>query len=241
MQNTLPICGFQKTTLLDFPGHVASTVFLGGCNFRCPFCHNGELVLFPNDYTAYSTEDILSHLQKRKGILSGVCISGGEPTLYPELIDFMDKIKELGYLIKLDTNGSHPELLKTIISKGLVDYIAMDIKSSPDSYHKACGLICSNPDTDNLLSVINTSIAVIRNSSIPYEFRTTVVKGLHSADTFAQIGLWLNGKDHYFLQNYVESEHVLQPGFSGFTKDELLNFAEICKPYFASVTLRGID
>jgi pyruvate formate lyase activating enzyme len=247
MQNKLPICGLNKTTLLDYPTHVASTVFLGGCNFRCPFCHNGELVLSPTEYIAYSEADILAHLAKRKGILSGVCISGGEPTLYPALKDFMQKIKMLGYQIKLDTNGSKPAFLAELIHAGLVDYIAMDIKADEAAYPEAIGLCTLKKEqsafenSSTLLSSIHESIHLIRTSGVAYEFRTTVVKGLHNEATFYKIGEWLHGSGAYFLQNYVKSEHVINPVFSSFSKAELEVFAEICRPHFASVIIRGVD
>lgn len=247
MPNTLPICGLNKTTLLDYPEHVASTIFLGGCNFRCPFCHNGELVLSPTDYISYSEEDILAHLSKRRGVLSGVCITGGEPTLYPALKDFMQKIKALGYQIKLDTNGSRPDFLSKLMQSGLIDYIAMDIKADPASYPKAIGAslfpkeISAVGDSGSLLSAINESIQLIRSSRIPYEFRTTTVKGLHDEETFQKIGEWLHGSGSYFLQNYAESDHVINPVFSPFTKEELTEFAKICEPHFSSVSIRGVD
>ena len=248
MQNALPICGLTKTTLLDYPGHVASTVFLGGCNFRCPFCHNGQLVLSPQSCPAFTNEDILMHLKKRRPILSGVCISGGEPTLYPALTEFLRQIKELEYPVKLDTNGSNPAFLSELIKAGLIDYIAMDIKSDPDSYPAACGLTgkaeTTSPDTlpaAGLLGQISRSICLIRKCGIPYEVRTTVVKGLHTKETFERIGEWLHGSGSYYLQGYIASDNVLSPIFSSFSLEEMEHFADICRPHFESVTIRGVD
>lgn len=240
MQNSLPICGLNKTTLLDYPGHVASTIFLGGCNFCCPFCHNGELVLSPKDFITYSEEDILTHLNKRKKVLSGVCITGGEPTLYPSLPDFISNIKEIGYLVKLDTNGSNPDLLSDLYTRNLLDYVAMDIKSDPAHYAQTVH-IHPFASSEKLVSTINRSIQIIRESKIPYEFRTTAVKGLLNSDIFRAIGEWLHGDDNYFIQNYKESDYVINPVYSGFTNDELNEFAQICTPHFANVTIRGVD
>ncbi len=248
MQSGLPICGLTKTTLLDYPGHVASTIFLGGCNFRCPFCHNGQLVLSPQSFISCSEDDVLVHLKKRRPILSGVCISGGEPTLYPDLKELLIQIKGLGYPVKLDTNGSNPAFLADLIKAGLIDYIAMDIKSDPDSYPAACGLADSSEitPTGTVMAVrlsdrIDQSIDLIRSCGLSYEFRTTVVKGLHTKETFQKIGEWLHGSGSYFLQGYLASENVLSPVFSSFTRKEMELFADICRPHFASVAIRGVE
>ena len=169
----MKICGLQKTTLLDFPGHVAATVFTGGCNFRCPFCHNSELL--PGTVEAeYETGEVLDFLRKRKGILEGVCITGGEPTLQPDLEDFIRSVRELGLLVKLDTNGYKPDLLRDFCRKGLVDFVAMDIKAGRSHYAAAAGV-------DGMrLERIDESIRFLLEGSVPYEFRTTVVRGLHT-------------------------------------------------------------
>ncbi len=234
--NEIKICGLQKTTLLDYPGHVAATIFLGGCNFRCPFCHNAELL--GNDAPPqYSEGELLSFLKKRSGILEGVCITGGEPTLRPEGLEaLIRKIRELGLSVKLDTNGSRPDVLRQLAAEGLLDYIAMDIKAGPDNY----GTVCQVPDMD--LTPVCESIAWLKGGTIPYEFRTTAVKGLHTAADFEQIGPWIAGCGRYYLQNYKESDMVLKPdGFDSFSKKELLEFADIVKPYAETVQLRGID
>lgn len=232
----ITICGLQKTTLLDYPGHVAATVFLGGCNFRCPFCHNAELL--GNDAEAqYSREEVAAFLTKRKNILEGVCITGGEPTMQPEALeDFIREIRSLGLLVKLDTNGTRPDVLKDLAGKSLLDFVAMDIKASPEHYPQVCGVPGLN------LDAVKESVSWLKTGPLPFEFRTTAVKGLHTGEDFRQIGPWIEGCQHYYLQNYVASELVLHPeGFDGFTKEELLEFAEIVKPYVGNVALRGID
>ena len=231
----MQIHGFNKTTLLDYPGHVASTIFTGFCNFRCPFCQNGDLVLHPASLPLLSEEDILAHLRKRRGILTGVCVSGGEPTLQPDLEPFLYCIKELGYLIKLDTNGYQPEVLQSLHEKKLLDYIAMDIKSSPRNYAAVAGL----PGLD--MGRIRSSVDFIRTCGLAYEFRTTVVRELHSASDFQRIGCWLQGCDAYFLQSYAESDGVISPMFTSCTREELEGFRKILLPFIPNTSLRGVD
>ena len=231
----MQIHGLNKTTLLDYPGRVAATVFTGACNFRCPFCHNGDLVLHPEEQPLIPEAEFFEFLQKRKGILTGVCISGGEPTLQSDLPVFLSRIKKLDYKIKLDTNGYLPEVLVNLCREHLVDYIAMDIKSGQSGYSKACGL----PALD--FSLIKESVNMIRNCGLPYEFRTTVVKELHQSEDFAQIGKLLHGCNAYFLQSYKESEQVLLPGFHACSKEELLSFAAQLRPDIPNTALRGID
>ena len=231
----MKICGLQKTTLLDFPGHVAATVFTGGCNFRCPFCHNSELL--PGTVEAeYETGEVLDFLRKRKGILEGVCITGGEPTLQPDLEDFIRSVRELGLLVKLDTNGYKPDLLRDLCGKGLLDFVAMDIKAGRSRYATAAGV-------DGMrLERIDESIRFLLEGSVPYEFRTTVVRGLHTDEDFKEIGPWIKGCGDYYLQNFTESGQVLEPGvFSGFGKEELEGFAQLVRPYVGRAALRGID
>lgn len=230
----MKIHGFNKTTLLDYPGHVAATVFTGGCSFRCPFCHNGELVLSPESQPLIPEEEVLAHLKKRQGILEGVCITGGEPTLQPDLADFMKKIKGLGYLVKLDTNGYHPEVLRQLLAEGLPDYVAMDIKAAPENYAKAAG--CPGLD----FSRIEESISILKNCTIPYEFRTTVVQGLHTVEEFIAIGRLLEGSRACYLQAFRENENVIQAGFGAFPEDDMTKIREIMKNYLEEVQLRGI-
>lgn len=230
----MKICGLQKTTLLDYPQHVAATIFTGGCNFRCPFCHNSDL-LGPDAEPAYTADEVLSFLKKRTSLLEGVCITGGEPTLQPDLEAFIRELRGLGYLIKLDTNGYMPKVLRDLASKGLLDYVAMDIKSSKEGYPAVAGLKSLD------IGRIEESVRFLMEGSIPYEFRTTVVKELHSAEDFRSIGAWLHGCSRYYLQNYEESDQVLRPGFSSCSKEELLRFIDILKADIHDVGLRGID
>lgn len=230
----MKICGLQKTTLLDFPGHIAATIFLGGCNFRCPYCHNSSLL--KNDVTAlYSMKEVLSFLEKRTSVLEGVCITGGEPTLQPDLMLLITEIRKMGYLIKLDTNGYFPSRLKELCSLGLLDYVAMDIKSSRERYKEAVGISALD------ISLIDESVSFLMENPVSYEFRTTVVKGLHRQEDFISIGRWLKGCSKYYLQNYVDSKQVLSPGFTSFSKEELLTFSELLYPFIPATFLRGMD
>lgn len=232
----MQILGFNKTTLLDYPGKIAATIFLGGCNFRCPFCHNSSLIL-PSQFPAstISFDEILAFLKKRQNILEGVCISGGEPTLSDKLPELLFKIKELGYPIKLDTNGSQPKVIKYLIEQGLIDKIAMDIKTSPENYARLIGR--SSFD----LSSIYESVELIKNSSCEYEFRTTVVRELHTEQDFLSIRSWLDGASCYYLQAYRDSENVLMPGFHSYSISELKNFQRLLLETIPIVEIRGID
>ena len=229
------IYGFQTLTLLDYPGVVACTVFLGHCNFRCPFCQNGNLVLHPEREPLIDEETVFSHLEKRKGLLDGVCITGGEPTLESELPDFLGKVREMGYRIKLDTNGYRPEVLKSLAEAGLVDYVAMDIKNSPDRYGETAGLA----DLDVLR--IQESVEFLMRGAVDYEFRTTVARELHGRAEFERIGKWLAGCRKYCLQNYRESEFVLQPVFSAYSREQLERFRELLLRSLGQVEVRGVD
>ena len=231
----MQICGFNRTTLLDFPEHVACTVFTGGCNFRCPFCQNGDLVLHGGSLPVLDEEEVFGVLRKRKGILTGVCVTGGEPTLQRDLDVFLSRVKELGYLVKLDSNGYRPEVLQSLCERGLVDYFAMDIKSSPENYARTAGV----KELD--MGLIRESVDFIRSCGLDYEFRTTVVRELHSSGDFLSIGEWLKGCKAYFLQSYVESEGVICKEFSSYSKEELEEFVMLLKPYIDNVSLRGVD
>lgn len=231
----MQIHGLNKTTLLDYPEHVAATIFTGGCNFRCPFCHNGDLVLHPDSYPMISQEEIFSFLQKRCSVLSGVCITGGEPTLQPDLLPFVEKIKDMGYLVKLDTNGYRPDVLKQLLAEGLLDYVAMDIKHSREKYSIATGV--SEMD----ISRIAESVELLKQSKISYEFRTTVVKELHAKEDFTAIGEWLLGAKTYFLQSYRDNENVILREFSAYGKEELEAFVTLLAPFVEKVALRGVE
>ena len=207
------ISGLQKLTLLDFPGRLAATVFFGGCNFRCPFCHNASLVLSPERCEKISEEELLSFLESRRGKLSGVCITGGEPTLYKELKGFIKKIKDMGFAVKLDTNGTSPDLLSELISEGLVDYVAMDIKNSQKKYALTVG-----KEVD--IEKIKRSVDILLSGKIDYEFRTTVVRELHEKEDFLAISEWISGAKRYFLQTFEDSGDLIGSGFSAYSKDE---------------------
>lgn len=238
----MQICGLTKTTLLDYPEHIAATVFLGGCNFRCPFCHNRDLVLSPDSLPRILEEEFFSFLKKRTGILTGVCVSGGEPTLYRDLPVFLSKIKELGFLVKLDTNGSHPEILEQLFEERLLDYIAMDIKGEPEKYAQIAGLSDKNSALSQTFSqkAIESSVDFIRKSGILYEFRTTVLREFHTKESFFKIGEWLHGSRSYYLQNYEESPGVMTCGFHSYQKEDFMEFARILAPHFTTVGIRGM-
>lgn len=229
----MKIHGLQKTTLLDYPEKVACTVFTAGCNFRCPFCHNASLVVDIKKEAEITEGDFFSFLKKRQGILDGVCITGGEPLLQPDIEDFMRKIKELGFLVKLDTNGSFPEKLKDLVDKGLVDYVAMDIKNSLKAYAVTSGV--KNLD----VSSIEKSVAYLKEGNVPYEFRTTVVKNFHSRENFQEIGAWIKGTEKYFLQRFVDSGNLIDSQVQGCSEEEMKEFHSIVKQYIPNVQIRG--
>lgn len=230
----MKICGLNKTTLLDYPGHVAATIFFGGCNFRCPFCHNGDLVLNSGEMQGYSEEEVLAFLEKRKNVLEGVCITGGEPTLYSQLPDFIAKIKELGYKVKLDTNGSYPNMIEMLIENKLIDYIAMDIKAPIFDYDKVCGVAVD-------IEAIKTSAELIKEGRVPYEFRTTIVKELHSKEAIMEIAEWIKGADNYYLQSYQETDKNICHGFSAMAKEDLFALENELRKYVKNVKVRGVE
>ena len=226
--------GLMKTTLIDYPGKVACTVFTLGCNFRCPFCHNASLVL-PDRYSAeeFSEADFFSFIEKRRGILDGVVVSGGEPTVQNDLTDFLYKIKQYGFDVKLDTNGSSPDKLKEIFNLRLVDYIAMDIKNSPTKYNATVSC--------NVFPTVQESVNLIMNSGIDYEFRTTAVTELHTVDDFAAISEWICGAKKYFIQSYEASGDILSPlPFSTPTEETLNAFLNAVKKNLPNAELRGV-
>lgn len=227
------IKGLQKLTLLDYPGKMACTVFTAGCNFRCPFCHNASLVT-NIDEERISEEEFFSFLQKRQGIIEGVCVTGGEPTLQPDLKDFLKKIKGLGYSVKLDTNGYRPEVLKDVVNSGLVDYVAMDIKNSQSKYALTVGL--DSLDIDK----INESVEFLMSGVVDYEFRTTVVKELHTEDDIQDIVSWIKDAKKYFLQGFIDSGDLICTGYSGYNKTELQKLLNIAKNDLSVTELRGI-
>ncbi len=227
------IQGFQKMTLLDFPGQVACTVFTGGCNLRCPFCHNGGLVRTPTVYVNRE-EEVLSFLEKRRGIIDGVCVTGGEPLLQPDLTDFLRTVKELGYLVKLDTNGSLPDRLRRLLATGYVDYVAMDVKNSLKNYALAIG-----GDTD--AAIFKESIDLLKSGTVPHEFRTTVVKGIHTAADIQDIAKMLGQDEAFFLQTFKDSGDLLGEGCAAFSAEEMHEFLKIAQQYIPKAALRGTD
>ena len=231
------IAGLQKMTLLDYPGKVACTVFLQGCNLRCSFCHNAQLI-DGSGALALTQEELLAFLQKRVGLLEGVCITGGEPTLQPALPELLRDIKKLGYAVKLDTNGMQPSVLKALVSEGLVDYVAMDIKNSPEKYAQTAGL------PDIALSKIEESMVFLLEGPVDYEFRTTLVHPLHTKEDLLAIGRWLsrlseNKSKKYFLQPFVDRDTVIFSGLSAPEDTLLQQFKEILAPFVHNIKIRG--
>lgn len=285
------IKGLQKLTLLDFPGRIACTVFLGGCNMRCPFCHNGSLVLGGGE--EISEDELLAFLESRRGRLSGVCVSGGEPTLHPDLPDLVKKIKDLGFEVKLDTNGTNPKMLSRLISDGLVDYVAMDIKNSPEKYAvtaglddecsvsrqnrlisdfdvanaqkqeamgsesteesgstiiRECGQASDNNDTadgsipaENLpiMEKIKHSCDILLQNLVDFEFRTTLIRELHSEEDIRAIGKWLSGKEKYFLQTYRDEGDLLVGGFTSYTPEQTRDLLSVLREYIPNAEIRS--
>lgn len=229
------IHGLQKLTLLDYPGQVACTIFTAGCNFRCPFCHNASLVIETYKNKVITEEEIFSFLKKRQGILDGVCVTGGEPLIQSGIEEFLRKIKEMGFMVKLDTNGSFPEKLKNLVDAGLVDYVAMDIKNSPESYGKTIGIEGYD------IKKIKRSVEYLMSGVVSYEFRTTVVRQFHQRIDFEYIAQWIKGADKYYLQQFVDSGDLIQQGLSGYNKDIMEQALSIVKATIPNAELRGIE
>ena len=231
------LMGIQKLTLLDYPGKTACTVFTGGCNMRCPFCHNASLVT--GDIKALpqlAESELFAFLEKRRGILEGVCITGGEPTLQPDLLEFMARIKEMGFCVKLDTNGTRPDVIEKAIDLGLCDYVAMDIKNSQSLYPDTVGV----KDFD--ITPIIKSVELLKQGRVDYEFRTTILKPLHTEDSLRDIGKWIAGCDKYFLQSFVDSGDIINKtvGFSQFDQKETESLVNMLKPLVPATKSRGI-
>ena len=231
----MKIHGLQKMTLLDFPGRVACTVFLGGCDMRCPFCHNAELI----DGTAPAVMDdteLLAFLKKRQGLLEGVAVTGGEPLLRgEELVTLAERIRDLGYPLKLDTNGTHPDRLARLTEAGLVSYVAMDIKNDPDRYAAASGLETID------LNPIRESVSLLMNGKTEYEFRTTTVAELHDGESFRKIGEWIRGAKRYYLQKFTDRDTVPFGGFHAPSDGEMREYLEIVRKFVPAAELRGMD
>lgn len=231
----MEIKGLAKTTLLDYPGRVAATVFTGECQFKCPYCHNGSLVNHSDRLETISEEAFFEFLEERRGILDGVCVTGGEPTLHKDLPEFLEKIKAMDYEVKLDTNGYEPGRLRDIIKAGLVDYVAMDVKHSQNGYKNIVGM--SSFD----LTRIKLSVDILKDIGTDYEFRTTVVKEFHSLRDMEDIGRWLTGAKAYYLQPYKESPDVILPVFSTYDPEHFLQLRRAVKKYVPRVYIRGLD
>lgn len=226
------IAGVQKVTLLDYPGKVACEIFTQGCNFECPFCQNSSLIPITNT-GEFSEEEIFEYLNLRKNILDGVVITGGEPTVQKDLKSFIKKIKNLGLLVKLDTNGGNPKVLQELIDEDLVDYVAMDIKNIFNKYNITAG---KKINLDN----IKKSIEILKASKIDYEFRTTIIKEMHSLDDIVSI-CKLVGNAKYYLQNFEDSENVIDHSLHGFSREELLFIDKYLKDLFPNVEIRALS
>ncbi len=228
----MKIVGFQKLTLLDYPEKTACTVFTPGCNFRCPFCHNAGLVLSPREESVQTETAFFAFLCKRQGLLDGVCITGGEPLLQPDLQSFCENIHRLGFLVKLDTNGSFPGKLREIIESGAVDYVAMDLKNSPGKYPNTTG--CT-PD----MNAIRESVDILKNAPIFSEFRTTLVREFHTAEDIRAIAQWLQGAKRYYLQTFRDSGELISPGLSPVSPAQTEEYRKIASEYIPEVRIRG--
>lgn len=228
------IQGLQKLTLLDYPEKVACTIFTAGCNFRCPFCHNASLVTHIDPEKNIPVEQIMDFLKRRWRVLDGVCITGGEPLLQPELEDFIRRIKEIGYYVKLDTNGSNSRLLRYLAEQKLLDYVAMDIKNAPGKYGTTIGIEEYNLDE------ILRSVDFLLSGTVPYEFRTTVVREFHKREDFCAIGRWIKGAERYYIQGFQDSGDLIQQGLRAYTKEILVQALEIVRKNVPNAELRGL-
>ena len=229
---SMVIHGIQKLTLVDYPGHPAAILFTGDCNFRCPFCQNAPLVLSSSSEPLIADEEIFSFLTKRKGMLDGVVVTGGEPTLQRDLIPFLGRLKTLGYLVKLDTNGYRPDVLEKAMESGYVDYVAMDIKTSLDEYPVVAGI--KNLD----VSRIERSVELLKTGAVDYEFRTTVVEPLHHKENFEKIGELLKGCRRYYLQSFVDSGNIIGKNCFPPSQEQLKNYLKTVSNYIESVSIR---
>lgn len=228
------IGGIQRLSLLDYPDKTCCTIFTVGCNYRCPFCHNASIIKNQLPEKGILKEEVIGFLKRRMGLLDGVCITGGEPLLQESLESFIREIKALGFLVKLDTNGSLPKKLKQLIERGLVDYVAMDIKNSLNFYGQTIGI------NNYKLAPVKESVELLLSNVVAYEFRTTAVRQFHKGKDMLTIAEWIKGAEHYYLQNFVDSGDVLESGLSGFSRQEMEDFQELIRPIIPTVELRGI-
>lgn len=228
------LAGMQKLTLLDYPGKTACTIFTYGCNLRCPFCHNAPLVTDAKPMDPLTCEEVYAYLQKRQGLLDGICITGGEPLLQQDLAAFIEPIRDMGYAVKLDTNGTLPDALIKLCESGLIDMVAMDIKNAPDQYAATVG-------TGHVsIEAVNESVRYLLQGKLPYEFRTTVVREYHNEESFHVIGRWLHGAQAYYLQQFQDSDALIQSGLSACTPSQMRHFLEIVQAYLPHAALRGL-
>ena len=232
----MKVTGIQKLTLLDYPGVVACTVFTAGCNFRCPFCHNAMLVLPEQiDDECLTDDEVFGYLKKRRGVLDGVAVTGGEPLLHADMPEFLARVKELGYKIKLDTNGSNPELLSEIVKNKLVDRVAMDIKNAPEEYARTIGLKSFD------IAPVERSKEMLLRGDIDYEFRTTVVKGIHTKESLIGAAKWIEGAKEYYLQQFKDSGNLILPdGLSAYDEKQMHALADAVRDYVPTVEVRGV-
>ncbi len=231
----MDVSGLQKLTLLDYPGRVACTIFTGGCDLRCPFCHNASLALPERERDVIGHDELLAFLRKRVGILDGVAVTGGEPLLHAGIEELLAEIKALGYAIKLDTNGTFPARLRSIVETGLADRVAMDIKAAPENYARVTGVPGLN------LAPVRESVDYLMHCGVDYEFRTTAVKGLHAPEDFEGIGRWIAGAKEYYIQCFKDSgDLIAAQGLSDFSAEEMRSLADIVRPFVPAVQLRGI-
>lgn len=232
----MKVTGIQKLTLLDYPGVVACTVFTAGCNFRCPFCHNAMLVLPEQiDDECLTDDEVFGFLKKRRGVLDGVAVTGGEPLLHADMPEFLARVKELGYKIKLDTNGSNPELLSEIVKNKLVDRVAMDIKNAPEEYARTIGLKSFD------IAPVERSKEMLLRGDIDYEFRTTVVKGIHTKESLISAAKWIEGAKEYYLQQFKDSGNLILPdGLSAYDEKQMHALADAVRDYVPTVEVRGV-
>lgn len=227
------VFGMEKLSMVDYDGKIAATIFTGGCNFRCPFCHNSSLVLDYQTLSKIDEQEVLTYLEKRKGLLDGVCVSGGEPTLQKDLSLFLEKVKKLGYSIKLDTNGTNPNAVKSLKENGLVDYFAMDIKNNKEDYAKIIGF--DSYDTTN----VEKTVGLFLGGDYDYEFRTTLIKEYHSMENIKAIGEWIKGAKKYFLQKYIDSDTCILGGLSPVSESVAKEYVTLLKNYIPNTNLRG--
>ena len=228
------ISGLQKLSMVDYPGKLAATVFTGGCDLRCPFCHNAPLVLRVAETPEFSQEEVLSFLRTRQGLLDGVVLSGGEPLLQADAAEFLAAVRSLGFSVKLDTNGCHPDALADILDRRLADYVAMDIKNSLEKYPWTVGV----PGFDT--APVERSARLLMEGPADYEFRTTLVRPFHEVGDMETIGRWLRGARRYYLQAFVDSGDLVGGGCAPFTPEEMEGFLQAARPFFQSAALRGL-